>query len=72
MGKGTGTVTAVDSAAGTVTLQHGAIPEVGWPAMTMTFKAAPAIVSQVKAGQKVGFEVKTDGGSAEITDVRPQ
>ena len=33
--KGHGTVTAIDKSAGTITLDHGAIPEAKWPAMTM-------------------------------------
>ena len=36
--KGTGTVTAIDKAAGTITLEHGPIAEANWPAMTMAFK----------------------------------
>ena len=40
-GKGTGFIKAIDARAGTVTLQHGPIAGLGWPAMTMTFKAAP-------------------------------
>jgi Cu/Ag efflux protein CusF len=70
LGKGTGTVTAVDAAAGTVTLQHGPIPEVGWPAMTMAFKASPEIVRQVKTGEKVDFDLRLEGGSSEVTSVR--
>src|SRR3546814_9271240 len=31
--KGTGTVTAIDSAAGKITLDHGPIAELQWPAM---------------------------------------
>src|SRR3546814_11313185 len=36
-GKGTGSVTAIDTAAGEITLDHGAIAEPDWPAMTMGF-----------------------------------
>lgn len=43
MAKGAGTVTAIDATAGTVTIAHGPIPEANWPAMTMGFKAAPAL-----------------------------
>ena len=35
IGKGTGTVTALDAAAGKITLDHEAIAAVGWPAMKM-------------------------------------
>jgi len=56
MAKGTGTVTAV--AAGSVTIDHGPIPEVGWPAMTMGFKASPEVAKSVKVGDRVAFDLK--------------
>ncbi|MGN5376201.1 copper-binding protein (plasmid) [Sphingomonas panni] len=40
-GSGSGTITAVDAKGGTVTIKHGPIPTIGWPAMTMTFRASP-------------------------------
>jgi Cu(I)/Ag(I) efflux system periplasmic protein CusF len=70
--KGTGTVTAVDSAAGTVTLDHGPIAEIGWPAMTMAFKASPAVTAQAKVGDRVDFDLKMEGGAGEVTALRKQ
>lgn len=35
--KATGVVKAVDTAKGTVTLAHGPVKSLNWPAMTMTF-----------------------------------
>lgn len=55
--KGHGTVTAIDKAAGTITLDHGPIPEAQWPAMTMAFKAAPSITDAVRVGDKVDFDL---------------
>ena len=72
MAKGQGTVTAVDTAANTITLDHGPIAEAGWPAMTMGFKASPALVAQVKAGDKVAFDLKLEGGAGEITAIQKQ
>jgi Cu(I)/Ag(I) efflux system protein CusF len=72
MGKGKGTVTAVDAKAGTITLDHGPIPEAGWPAMTMAFKAGPSVTSAVKVGDKVAFDVKLQGGAGEVTAVQKQ
>ncbi|CAN7656163.1 copper-binding protein [Phenylobacterium sp. LjRoot225] len=72
-GHATGVVTAVDSKAKTVTIKHGPIAAVGWPAMTMTFKAnPPALASKVKAGDKVAFNVKVEGGKNEITAISKQ
>lgn len=72
MAKGQGTVTAVDTTANTITLDHGPIAEAGWPAMTMGFKASPALVAQVKTGDKVAFDLKLEGGGGEITAIQKQ
>ncbi|KAK0348055.1 hypothetical protein LTR94_038732, partial [Friedmanniomyces endolithicus] len=55
MAKATGKVTAVD--AGSVTIAHEAIPAIKWPAMTMTFKADPKLLSGIAAGDKVAFDL---------------
>src|SRR5581483_1850103 len=65
--QGTGLVTAVDAAGGTVTLKHDPIPALGWPSMTMDFKAAPALIAQMKVGQKIAFDVNEGHGVPEIT-----
>ena len=69
MAKGTGKVTAVDKAAGTITLDHGPIAEANWPAMTMAFKAAPTLIDSVKVGDEVNFELKLGGNAGEITAI---
>jgi Cu/Ag efflux protein CusF len=72
-GKGIGDVTAIDSKAGTVTIKHEAIPEVSWPAMTMTFKASPAsLLSGLRVGEKVAFDVSVKGSDAEVTAIQPK
>ena len=72
MGKGTGTVTAIDKAAGKITLNHGPIPEVGWPAMTMAFKARPELLDSVAVGDKVAFDVTVKGNAGEVTAIKKQ
>src|SRR6266511_399121 len=50
----TGTVNAVDTAKSKVTLDHGPIPDVNWPAMKMEFSVAPSVdLSKVKTGDQV-------------------
>jgi Cu(I)/Ag(I) efflux system protein CusF len=72
-GKGVGVVTAIDPKAGKITIKHGAIPAVGWPAMTMMFKATPpALLRGVRVGQTVGFDVRTRGMDAEVTALQPR
>lgn len=70
--KGTGTVKSVDAGAGTITVDHAPIPEAGWPAMTMGFKAAPGLVQSVKPGDKVAFDLTLKDGSGEITTITKQ
>src|SRR3546814_18915594 len=68
--KGHGKVTAIDKAAGLITLDHGAIPEAKWPAMTMAFKAAPTITDAVAVGDKVDFDLTLVGSAGERSDGR--
>ncbi len=70
MAKSTGTVTAVTP--GSITIDHAPIPEAKWPAMTMTFRAAPDVAKSVKAGDKVAFEVKLKDGAGEVTAISKQ
>ena len=70
-GQGTGVITAIDAKANTLTIKHGPIPAVSWPAMTMTFKAnPPSLLKGLHVGEKIGFDVTTHGMAAEITEVR--
>lgn len=72
-GKGTGTVTEIDLTKGAVTLDHGEIAELQWPAMKMGFTAAPEVLKDVKVGDKVRFEIEWDGKAGIVTaiDVTP-
>jgi Cu(I)/Ag(I) efflux system protein CusF len=72
-GKGVGRITAIDFKANTLTIKHGPIPAVNWPAMTMTFTANPPLLLKgLKVGQKIGFDMKTQGMAAEVISVRAQ
>ena len=68
-GRGTGTVTAIDAAGGKITLDHGPIPELGWPAMKMAFKATPAVTGSTAVGDKVEFDVRLTGMESEVTAI---
>ncbi|MES2119732.1 MAG: efflux RND transporter periplasmic adaptor subunit [Pseudomonadota bacterium] len=58
---GHGIVTAIDTARQTVTIRHQPIPEMRWPGMTMTFKAAePAMLRGLRKGLKVQFAVEME------------
>lgn len=72
-GHGVGVVRSIDAKAGTVTIQHGPIAAIGWPAMIMAFKARrPAMLRDIKPGEKVGFDMTTNGASAEVTMIGKQ
>lgn len=70
--QGIGVVKAVDTAKGTITLQYQAIATIGWPAMTMTFKADPlALLQKVKVGDKVKFTLHPAGMASTVTAISP-
>lgn len=58
-----GEITKVDEAAGKMTIKHGPLKKFDMDAMTMVFRAKdPAMLKQVKPGDKVRFEPdKVDG-----------
>ena len=67
-----GEVRKVDKAAKKITLKHGPIVNLDMPAMTMVFQVAdPAILEQVKAGDKVRFAADKVGGSFAVTRIEP-
>ncbi|MDP3191497.1 MAG: efflux RND transporter periplasmic adaptor subunit [Rhodoferax sp.] len=68
-----GTVDGVDLKEGTISLNHGPIASLKWPAMTMEFKAAnPALLQALKPGAKVDFEfVERQPGEWVITSAKP-
>ena len=69
-GAGAGVVTALDRKAGTVTIKHGPIPEIGWPGMTMTFKAdPPSLLDGLKTGAEVRFTLQGAGNAYRVTAI---
>lgn len=66
----TGQIKSVDAKAGTVTIHHTPVASLGWPAMTMTFKAAPEVLKGAKAGQTVKFTFNAADNS--VLSIQPQ
>lgn len=62
-----GTVESVDPSAESITISHGPVASLGWPAMTMTFKAPDTDLSPYKEGDKVDFEFNAVGMDGTIT-----
>jgi len=68
-----GKITAIDLTAGTVTLDHQAIPEVKWEAMTMAFTATdPAMLKELKVGDSVSFDLKSASEPTKISRIAKQ
>jgi Cu(I)/Ag(I) efflux system membrane fusion protein len=69
--KAEGSIDAVDPRAGTVTIRHGAVPSLKWPAMTMEFRTANAsLLSGLKPGQAIAFEfVERQPGEFVVTSI---
>ncbi len=65
----TGTVEGIDVSAGKITIAHGPVDALDWPAMTMGFKATPEQIASVQVGQKVNFEFQSQGMEATITRI---
>ena len=70
--RGEGTVEAVAPAESSVTLAHGPIASLKWPAMTMDFKVKDAaLLRALKPGQRIVFDLAGEAGG-EYTIVRVQ
>lgn len=69
--KAQGTIDSVDLKSGAVSIHHGPVAALKWPAMTMEFKAAnAALLDGLKAGQAVSFEfVERKPGEFVITAI---
>ena len=72
-GSGEGSVTEIDEADGKITIDHGPIAAVGWPAMTMAFSADEESMRKVAVGDRVTFEFRTtEGGGGKLTAIAKQ
>ena len=65
-----GEVRKVDKDAKKVTLRHGPIKNLDMPPMTMVFGVADAaLLDKVKAGDKVRFAARDEGGKLTVTEI---
>jgi Cu(I)/Ag(I) efflux system periplasmic protein CusF len=72
--KASGTIDAVDTAKRKITVSHGAIKSLGWPAMTMDFAVSEGIdLSTIKVGTNVNFTlVRGADGQWLVDTLKPQ
>jgi len=66
---GEGSITAIDPDTGRISLAHGPVAELNWPAMTMGFTAKDGQLGGLKVGDKVKFTFRWDGKTAEIESI---
>ena len=65
-----GEIRKVDKDAKKITIKHGPIATLDMPAMTMVFQVKdPAVLEQVKPGDKVKFEAQKLGGAYTVTRI---
>ena len=65
-----GEVTKIDESAGKITIKHGPMKKFDMEGMTMVFRAKdPAILKQVKPGDKIKFEADKVNGQFTVMKV---
>lgn len=68
---GTGVVKGIDTGSKKITIAHEAIPDIGWPAMTMrfTFTNTEASISNLKPGSRVDFSFVQQGSISMLRNI---
>jgi len=65
-----GEVRRVDKDAGKLTIKHGEIKSLEMPPMTMVYRVKdPAMLDQVKPGDRVRFTAENIGGAFTVTNI---
>lgn len=68
-----GEVKKVDASTGKLTIKHGPLENLGMDAMTMVFRVKdPAMISQVKVGDKIDFVAEDLNGALTVTKLQVQ
>ena len=71
--EGEGVVRAIDAQAGTVTVAHGPIAALNWPAMTMAFPVQSRdMLTGVAVGARVHFVLVNHEGHPMISEIHVQ
>lgn len=64
-------VRKINSDTGKIMLKHGPIKNLDMPPMTMVFTVKnPALINDVKVGDKIMFNVVSESGNYVITDIQ--
>lgn len=68
-GSATGEVRRIDAAAGKITLKHGSIDALELPGMTLVYLVDPALLGDIKPGDKVKFTAERRDGDYVIVKI---
>lgn len=67
-----GEVRKIDKDTKKITIRHGEIKNLSMPGMTMVFQVKdPALLDQVKQGEKVRFHAEQVNGALVVTQIEP-
>lgn len=65
-----GEIKNIDKDTGKLTIKHGELKNLGMPGMTMVFRVKhPAMLGQVKVGEKIHFIADEVGGALAVTSL---
>ena len=66
-----GEVTKIDESAGKITIRYGAIKNPDMEPMTLVFSVKdPAMLKEVKPGDKIKFEAEVTNGAITVTEMK--
>ena len=68
-GSATGEGRRIDAAAGKITLKHGSIDALELPGMTLVYLVDPALLGDIKPGDKVKFTAERRDGDYVIVKI---
>ncbi len=67
--RATGTIEAMDRERGVVTIAHGPVPALKWPASTMELQARPEQLEGLDVGDAVRIGFQSEGDEAAIVSI---
>ena len=70
--KGVGRITELDAGNASITLEHGPIPQLGWPAMTMAFELTESVdIDALSPDQTVNFGFRETSEGYRVERIEP-
>lgn len=64
-----GEVRRVDVAEGKITIKHGQIPDLDLTAMTLVYRVDPALLADIKPGDKIKFTARREAGQYVVVSI---